>query len=67
MVKAAYYNGIVYTGELPLCRAFIVENGRFLKTGTEELKFTKKNVIVLIITAVIGIAMVLLWLATRKK
>ena len=36
MVKAAYYNGIVYTGELPLCRAFIVENGRFLKTGTDE-------------------------------
>ena len=36
MVKAAYYNGIVYTGELPLCRAFIVEDGRFRKTGTDE-------------------------------
>ena len=38
----------------------------FLKTGTEELKFTRKNVIVLIITAAIGIAMVLIWLASRK-
>ena len=35
-MKTAYYNGTVYTGELPLCRAFIVEDGRFRETGTDE-------------------------------
>ena len=35
-MKTAYYNGIVYTGELPLRRAFIVEDGYFGKTGTNE-------------------------------
>jgi predicted amidohydrolase YtcJ len=38
-MKTAYYNGIVYTGELPLRRAFIVEDGYFGKTGTNEEVF----------------------------
>lgn len=32
-MKTIYYNGLVYTGELPLVEAFIVEDGRFLFTG----------------------------------
>lgn len=35
-MKTAYYNGTVYTGELPCRQAFIVENERFLATGTSE-------------------------------
>ena len=35
-MKTAYYNAQVYTGSLPLCQAFLVEDGRFLQTGTEE-------------------------------
>jgi len=30
----AYYNAQVYTGGPPLCQAFLVEDGRFLKTGS---------------------------------
>lgn len=37
----------------------------FLKTGTEQLKISRKNVIILSVTAAIGIAMVALWLANR--
>ncbi len=32
-MKTIYYNGLVYTGELPLVEAFVVEDGRFLFTG----------------------------------
>lgn len=35
-MKTIYYNGAVYTGELPLCQAFAVENGRFTFAGTDE-------------------------------
>lgn len=35
-MKTIYTNGAVYTGELPLCRAFVVENGRFRYAGSEE-------------------------------
>ena len=37
----------------------------FLKTGTEKLAFSKKNLVILGITAVVGIVMVLLWLRSR--
>ena len=33
-MKSIYYNGSVYTGQLPLTEAFIVEDGRFTHTGT---------------------------------
>ena len=32
----AYYNGIVYTGTLPCCQAFTVQDGMFLQTGSDE-------------------------------
>ena len=35
-MKTAYYNAKVYTGKLPLVSAFLVENGRFLRTGSDE-------------------------------
>lgn len=35
-MKSIYYNGSVYTGQLPLTQAFIVEDGRFTHTGTSE-------------------------------
>ena len=34
-MKTAYYNAKVYTGTLPLVSAFLVENGRFLQTGSD--------------------------------
>ncbi len=36
MHRTAYYNGQVYTGKLPLSQAFLVEDGRFLKAGTND-------------------------------
>ena len=41
-MRILYYNGRVYTGELPLCEAFIVNDGRFEKTGTNE-ELLKEN------------------------
>ncbi len=35
-MKTAYYNGRVYTGEMPLCEAFITENGRFTAVGASS-------------------------------
>ncbi len=35
-MKTAYINGRVYTGTLPLCQAFIVENGIFRAVGSNE-------------------------------
>lgn len=35
-MKTIYYNGAVYTGELPLQQAFVVENGKFIYTGDTE-------------------------------
>lgn len=35
-MKTIYRNGLVYTGQLPLCQAFAVEQGRFLFAGTDE-------------------------------
>ena len=35
-MKTAYINGIVYTGKLPLCEAFVVEEGKFGLTGTRD-------------------------------
>lgn len=32
-MKTAYINGKVYTGEIPLCEAFVVENNKFVFTG----------------------------------
>ncbi len=34
-MKTIYYNGKVYTGELPLVQAFVVENGSFVFAGTD--------------------------------
>lgn len=35
-MRTIYYNGSVYTGDLPLVQAFVVENGTFLFAGTSE-------------------------------
>lgn len=35
-MKQIYYNGQVYTGSLPLCEAFVVENGLFTYAGDSE-------------------------------
>ena len=35
MMKTVYYNGRVYTGTLPLCQAFAVEDGRFVQVGSD--------------------------------
>lgn len=35
-MKTAYFNGKIYSGELPLKEAFTVENGRFAKVGTNQ-------------------------------
>lgn len=35
-MKTLYYNGRVYSGELPLAQAFAVENGQFCFVGSEE-------------------------------
>ena len=35
-MKTFFYNGQVYTGTLPLCEAFAVENGRFVQVGGNE-------------------------------
>ncbi|MBR1457222.1 MAG: amidohydrolase [Oscillospiraceae bacterium] len=35
-MRSIYYNGRVYTGELPLRQAFAVEDGRFLRVGGDE-------------------------------
>lgn len=35
-MRNIYYNGKVYTGELPLCSAFAVEDGRFTLVGDDE-------------------------------
>lgn len=35
-MRTIYTNGAVYTGNLPLCQAFVVEDGVFIKVGTNE-------------------------------
>ncbi len=35
-MKTIYYNGKVYTGELPLVEAFAVEDGKFVGAGSNE-------------------------------
>ena len=35
-MKTAFYNARVYTGELPLQEAFIVEDGKFSAVGSNE-------------------------------
>ena len=35
-MKTIYYNGQVYTGDLPLVSAFAVENGKFCSVGSDE-------------------------------
>ena len=35
-LKTVYYNGRVYTGKLPLCSAFIVEDGVFTFAGSDS-------------------------------
>ena len=35
-MKTIFFNGKIYTGELPLKSAFIVENGRFAAVGSDE-------------------------------
>lgn len=40
-MKTIYFNGRVYTGELPLRSAFIVENGLFSAVGSDEEMLSK--------------------------
>ena len=35
-MKTIYYGGAVYTGDLPLAEAFVVEDGKFLFAGSNE-------------------------------
>ncbi len=42
-MKTIYINGIVYTGEMPFCRAFAVEDGRFVYAGTVEGAMSLKD------------------------
>lgn len=42
-MKTIYTNGVVYTGEMPFCQAFAVENGRFLYAGSNEEAVKLKN------------------------
>ena len=35
-MKTIYYNGIVYTGSLPLAEAFIVQDGLFVDAGSSR-------------------------------
>ena len=45
-MKTIYYGGAVYTGDLPLAEAFVVENGKFIFAGSNEdaLKFEGEQV-----------------------
>ena len=46
-MKTAYFNGCVYTGQLPLQQAFLVENGIFIAVGSnEEILALKGNQVV---------------------
>ena len=42
-MKQIYINGKVYTGELPLCEAFIVEQGIFTYAGSTEQALEQKQ------------------------
>ena len=35
-MKTAYFNGCIYTGQLPMAEAFLEENGYFTKVGSNE-------------------------------
>ena len=35
-MKTAYIHAAVYTGQLPLCEAFLVEDGKFVQTGSTQ-------------------------------
>ena len=35
-MKTAYFGGLVYTGQLPLQQAFLVEDGKFAAVGSDE-------------------------------
>ena len=35
-MRTIYHHGLVYSGELPLCQAFAVEDGRFARVGMDE-------------------------------
>ncbi len=35
-MQTVYYNGVVYTGEMPYKEAFIVENGLFTFVGNTQ-------------------------------
>ena len=41
-MKTAYIHGLVYTGNLPLQQAFIVENGQFTAVGSDAEVLTRK-------------------------
>lgn len=42
-MRRIYKNGVIYTGEMPLCQAFAVEDGRFVCAGSEEEVMKHKN------------------------
>ena len=35
-MRTIYHHGLIYTGELPLCQAFAVEDGHFARVGMDE-------------------------------
>ena len=35
-MRTVFYNGCVYTGEMPLAQAFVVQDERFIFAGTDE-------------------------------
>lgn len=35
-MRTIYYNGVVYTGQMPLQQAFLVEENKFILVGTDE-------------------------------
>lgn len=43
-MRTVYYNGKVYTGELPLAQAFVVENGKFVFAGSDAGAFALAGV-----------------------
>ena len=41
-MKTIYHNGVVYTGQLPLQQAFVVEDGRFSYVGTDAVALAQE-------------------------
>lgn len=42
-MQTIYYGGQVYTGDWPLCQAFVVKDGRFIYAGTDDEALKMKS------------------------